>query len=181
MILENLQVAKPRVLAQVQKTRSICLQNRSRFHDIQLCQAALVIWRLDNHFMSADTMHGSIQPVGLLIQLPFNAQDRELVGNDPDLPARTIRRAAHGPLGKDFRWRSALLAGTEGADRYRCFLPTEYKFARMANALIFNDDPGPLERVPSEFRQSQAPSGCCPWTVSMPGCRQELAFSRNAS
>jgi hypothetical protein len=96
-------------------------------------------------------MHGPVQTVNLLIQLTFNSQNRKFIGDNPDLPPRTIGCGVCIAQGKNFRRGFPLLTWAKGAGRHRYLLPFEKKLAGFSNTLIFSNDPGPLEWVPSKL------------------------------
>jgi hypothetical protein len=157
MVLENLQIAEARVLSQIEEPRTVGLKDIGCFAEIHLHNTALVVSRLDNNFMGTDAMHGAVEAHGLRVQIPFDSQGRELVRYDPDLPTWPVGRCFARSLGVHLRRGFVLLPWTKGTDCQCHLLALDKKLARLPRALMFSNDPGSFQRIPSEFRQGNSP------------------------
>src|SRR5210317_2483902 len=115
----------------------------------------MMVRRFDNDLVGTDAGDVAVQAELLLLQLALDSQHRELVRDHPDLPVRAVGRHAVRPQSENFRRGFALLSKTERANRNRRLLTFDNELARLASALVFCDDPGPFEGIPSEFRQFQ--------------------------
>src|SRR6267154_2322790 len=125
-------------------------------------QGDVVIGRLNDHLVSADAVHLVEHPLRLLVQTAFNAECRELVGNDPNRPTRPI---LHGSIAvriwaicQNF-WRSFIfVAGTEGAESTLDFDGFAREVGRPLGAIRGNNYPSTHDRIFSQLRQTRTPS-----------------------
>ena len=69
---------------------------------------------LNHYFMGPQSVHLIINSVSLPVQLPFDEEGGEFIGNDSQCPARSVRRGSVFPECKDFRRGLVLISLTEG-------------------------------------------------------------------
>jgi hypothetical protein len=137
------------------------LQDSCSLLDIQLSQTALVISRFYDDFMRTDAAHRLIEAGCLMTQFAFYSQDRKFVRHNPNLPTRSVCRGVVRTQGEYLPRGFALVARAERADRHLRLLTFNKELTGLTSALIFSNDPGPLQRVPSEVRQGSDPYGFC--------------------
>src|SRR5262249_39987212 len=90
MIFEDQNVLKAAIFFQVED--SIAERPKDIFNSLwgKRCQAGGVVRRLNNHFMSTDTVHLVEHAFGLTVQIAFNSERGKLVRNYSHRPARGI-------------------------------------------------------------------------------------------
>src|SRR5712675_2639643 len=114
MVLENENVAEPLVVLQIQHAVAISPQNIFDGARRQAGQRGHVVRRFHDYFVRADAIHFVEKSFAFAIQIAFNSKRRKTVGDDTNVPARSIA-AAVAPIDQNFRRRLAFGAGAEGA------------------------------------------------------------------
>src|SRR5690348_1211127 len=83
-------------------------------------QRGVVVIGLDNYFVRADAIHLVEHAFGLSVEIAFNSEGREFVGNDPNGPAWRIPLRSSpvvaGPIGLNFRRCLAFVSVTKRAE-----------------------------------------------------------------
>ena len=153
VVLENENVAEPPVLFQIQHT--VAKSPKHVFHCLLTDggQRGLMIGSFNDDFMGSNTIHLVKQALTLAIQIPFNAQGREFIGDYPKVPSRTVSSTSIRSITQDFRRRFVFISVAKWAksafDLNRFF----YKIARTFAAISSNDYPSPSDWIFSQFRQ----------------------------
>src|SRR5215469_3368696 len=118
MILENQNVFESPVFLQVENAVAEGPQHVFDALRRHGRKRRCVIWRLDDDLVGADAVHLVEEPFGLAVQITFDPQRRELVGDHSHSPSGHValrRRAAIRirPICLDFRRRLGLIPRTE--------------------------------------------------------------------
>src|ERR1019366_7690433 len=111
----------------------------------------IVVGRFDDDFVGAYAIHLVKHALGLLVQIAFDAERRELVRDDPDRPTRTVflSRTAVGAwaIGQYLRRRLAFIAIAEGAESALDLHRFAHKVGRPPGAIRGNNHPPATDGV----------------------------------
>ena len=110
-----------------------------------------MVGRLDNDFVRADAVHLVEHAFGLLVEIAFDAERGELIGDYANGPAGAVflGRAAvgAGAVGQDLWRRLALIAIAEGAEAALDPHGFAHKVGRAFSAIGGNDYPSAHDGV----------------------------------
>src|SRR5581483_10512796 len=146
MVLENQDVLEAAVFLQIQDTVAKGPQNIFDSLGRQRREAGIMIRRFNDDFVSADAVHLVEHAFGLAIQIAFDSQGREFVGNDAYGPARRIalrRRTSIRirPIGLNLRRSLGLVSIAEGAEATLDAHPFAGKIRGTLGAIGGDDHP----------------------------------------
>src|SRR5579884_2149275 len=158
VILENQDVLEAAVFFQVQNAVSKGPQHIFHALGRKGGQGSVVIGGLDDDFVGADAVHLVEHALGLPVQIAFNTQGRELVGNDANGPARGVFRRRRptvgiGAISLDFRRSLVFVAVAEGTKTASEFYRFPGEVRGTFGAIGRNNDPATHNGVFPQFRQ----------------------------
>src|SRR5229473_2033182 len=158
VILENENVAEALVILQVQ--HAVAIAPEHVFHSTfgQAGERGKMVWRLNHHFMRANSVHLVKETFAFAIQFALDAQRGKFVRDNPDAPARRVGASAVPTVNENFRWSSRLVADAKGAILLfsRDDALTE-EVVRALPSFRRNDHPAARYRVFTQLRQSTPP------------------------
>src|SRR5689334_18772123 len=158
MILEDENIAEALVVFQVEHAVAIRPQNIFDGARRKRGERGHVVGRFDDYFVGADAVHFVEEAFAFAIEIAFNAESGEPVGNDTDIPAGRVGAAAVAAVDENFGRRLAFGAGTEGA-----ILGAGYedafteKIGRALSAIGGDNDPASCDGIFTQLRQSKPP------------------------
>jgi hypothetical protein len=118
-----------------------------------------VLRGFDDDFVRADAVHFVEEAFAFAVEIAFDAERREAVGYDANVPAGSVGAAAVAAVDENFRRSFVLRAGTEGAilgarDKHAL----AEKVGGALSAIGGDDHPSAGDGVFSQLGQSQTSS-----------------------
>src|SRR5208283_3365211 len=114
VILEDDDQLDPAVLSQREIPFPISKENLLYLSILHQGEDLVVDGTLDHYFMDADSIHHPEKPRPVPLQAPVQGEGRKPVGDHPDPPSSTIRRAA-ASIGERLVRSELLVTPAEGA------------------------------------------------------------------
>ena len=106
----------------------------------------------DDHLVGADALHHVVDAVAALVQVSFNLEGRETVGNDANPPAGAVGAGPVIPIRQDFVRRVFFVPLAERAGRgLSRQAPFGLEVVRTLGALVRDDHPAADDRVFAEL------------------------------
>src|ERR1700745_1145643 len=94
VIFEDEDVAEALVVFQVEHAVAVSPQHVFRGAGRESGERGHVIWRLDNHFVSADAVHFVKEPFAFAVEIHLDAKRGEAIRDDANAPAWRVSAAA---------------------------------------------------------------------------------------
>jgi len=107
--------------------------------------------RFDDHLVGSDPVHLIVDPLPLSVQISFDTEGGELIGDDSERPSGGVGRSAIFPVGDDFRRGSILIPLTEGTEAADRFSLLWHEVRGPSTPFCGNDDPSTVNRIFSQF------------------------------
>jgi len=120
----------------------------------------VVVGRLNDHLMSAHTVHHVIEALSTPVHTPLNVEHCELVRNDPHGPARAIGAGGRRTYGLYLRRRHVLVPRAERTELRRGNMSRVRCRLRLLVALHGEDHPSVGERVFAKNRHRALVASC---------------------
>src|SRR5712664_3715481 len=158
VIFEDEHVAEALVVFQVEHAVAVGPQNILDGARRERGEGGHVVGRFDNDFVSADAVHLIEEAFAFAVEIAFNDERGEAIGNDANVPAGSIGAATIAAVNENFGRRFAFGAGAEGAILRA---GDEDAFAEeiggALSAIGGDDDPTARDGIFTQLRQSEPP------------------------
>src|SRR5260370_18129117 len=117
-----------------------------------------MVWRVHDHFMSADSVHLVEEAFSFAVQPAFDAQCRKFIGHHTNTPTRGVGRAAVSAINENLRRSLGFVARAKGAiPRVLADNTLAEEIVRPLSSFRPNAHPSPRDRVFTQLRQRMPP------------------------
>jgi hypothetical protein len=159
LVLKDENIAKALVPSQVDDSLPVSPQNLLHPLDGQRRQRLLMERGFDHDLMSPNPIHLIVHPFSLSVQVSFNPEGRELVGNDPEAPTGRVGAGSIAAEGQDLRRSLVLVSFAEGTKSSGRLLLFNYEIRGPPAPFGRNDYPSSMNGIFSEFRHEEKSFG----------------------
>src|SRR5258708_536353 len=158
VIFEDKDVTEAFVVFKIEHAVAVSPQNIFDGARLKSGERGHVVGRFDDDFVGADSVHFVEQAFAFAIEIAFDAERPEAIGNDANVPAGSVGAAAVAAVNKNLGRRFAFGSGAEGAS----LGPRDnHAFAEKIGGALStiggNDDPAARDGIFTQLRQSKPP------------------------
>jgi hypothetical protein len=156
LVLKDENIAKALVPSQVDDSLPISPQNLLHPLDGQRRQRLLMERGFDHDLMSPNPIHLIVHSFTLSVQISFNPEGWELVGNDPKAPTGRVGADSIVAKGQDLRRGLVLVSFAERAESSGRPLLLDHEIRGSPSPFGSDDHPSSMNGIFSKFRHEGA-------------------------